>query len=145
MTDSSSIMRRQLSFGSGGGSRLASRIAPVYSDRLLTVISGRPYLKRIISPCSVTRRPPFRLHGGCDSSAAWAGAPPRPMEPPRPWNNVSSIPAFSQVLINASCAWYCAQKLPSRPHLLLSRNSQSSPSVCPESGRDTSRYSAAGS
>ncbi len=39
----------------------------------------------------------------------------------------SSIPAFSQVLINASCAWYCARKLPSRPHLLLSRNSQSSP------------------
>ena len=50
--------------GSGGGSRLASRTALVYSDRLLMVTSGRPYLKRIISPCSVTRRPPFRLPGG---------------------------------------------------------------------------------
>ncbi|MNZ77048.1 hypothetical protein D3C78_955730 [compost metagenome] len=82
----------------------------MYSARLLMVTSGRPNLKRIISPCSVTRRPPFRLPGGCDSSAACAGAPPRPIEPPRPWNNVSATPAFSQVLISASCARYCAHE-----------------------------------
>ncbi len=39
-----------------------------------------------------------------------------------PWNNVSSIPAFSQVLINASWPDIAPRTLPSRPHLLLSRN-----------------------
>ncbi len=40
-------------------------------------------------------------------------------EPPRPWNNVSSIPAFSQVLIMHPVPDIAPRKLPSLPHLLL--------------------------
>ncbi len=98
------------------------------------MISGRPYLKRIISPCSVTRS---HLSGFL---AVVTAAPHGQVR--RATNGTAATveqrqlnTRFFAVLINASCAWYCAQEAAITPDLLLSRNSQSSPSVCPESGR----------
>src|SRR5699024_8467070 len=96
--------------GSGGGNKLASKIALVYSARLSIATCGKPSLKRIISPCSVTLKPPFNEPGGCDNKAACAGKPPRPFVPPRPWNKVNVIPCLSHKATKASCALYCAQE-----------------------------------
>ena len=43
--------------------------------------------------CSVMRREPCTLPGGCDWMARWEGPPPRPTVPPRPWNSVIFTPA----------------------------------------------------
>src|SRR5699024_8237497 len=102
-----SITVRQLSLGTGGGNKVASNTEAKYKFKFCAATSGKPYLKRITSPCSVVRKRPATEPGGCDSIASWAGPPPRPTVPPRPWNNSSSICCCSHTATSSSWARYC--------------------------------------
>ncbi len=77
--------------------------------RFCSAMSGRPNLKRIISPCSVTRKRPATEPGGCDRIAAWAGPPPRPTVPPRPWKSSNSTSCWRQIPPVSPAPVYCAQ------------------------------------
>ncbi len=110
MADSSSTISLQPGCGAGGGIKFDCNIALVYKLKVFTALGGSPNLKRIISPCSVTRKPLLREPGGCDNNAALAGAPPLPVVPPRPWNNVGCTPASLHTFNRASCARYCAHE-----------------------------------
>ena len=67
----------------------ASSVAASACSRLRRARPGRPYLKAIVSPCSVMRRRAAPWGGGCARIARCVGPPPRPVLPPRPWKTVS--------------------------------------------------------
>ena len=50
--------------GSGGGNRLACKMALAYWPKVFTASDVMPSLVRIISPCSVTRKPWANVRGG---------------------------------------------------------------------------------
>ncbi len=111
----SSMRSRQAWGGSGGGVSDASSTAVVYSSRLRTARPGSPNFAWIISPCSVTRRRPATLPGGCARMAWWVGPPPRPTVPPRPWKSVTFTPWRSHAATMSSWPRYSAQAAASRP------------------------------
>ena len=94
----------------GGGSAPATsgnaetRVAASAASRLRYASPGRPYLKEIVSPCSVTLSRPDGWPGGCARIAAYVGPPPRPVLPPRPWKIVSSTPRRAASAASSSCA-----------------------------------------
>src|SRR6202142_1314999 len=54
------------------------------------------------SPCSVTLKRPSTDPGAWLSTARFAGPPPRPSAPPRPWNSVKVMPCrFAQAALAA--------------------------------------------
>ena len=69
-----------------------SSVAASAASRFRRRDPGRPYLKAIVSPCSVSLSRPSTACGGCARIAAYVGPPPRPALPPRPWKIVSSTP-----------------------------------------------------
>lgn len=78
--------------GGGGGVSVASSTAVVKISIWRVAMTPIPNFACTISPCSVTRSEPWMEPGGCDWMARCIGPPPRPMEPPRPWNSVSEMP-----------------------------------------------------
>ena len=84
--------RRARSPMPSASARLASIVAATSASRLRRPSSGSEYLLAMISPCSVTRRPPVTLPAGCARIASYDGPPPRPTVPPRPWNRRSLTP-----------------------------------------------------
>ena len=62
------------------------------------------YRANTTSPCSVTLRRPSTLPGGWAVTALCSGPPPRPNEPPRPWNIVR-VTSFARAQATiAACA-----------------------------------------
>ena len=100
-------MSRAPSFGGArptASGNIVSSVAATAASRFRSAIPGRPYLKEIVSPCSVSCRRPATAPGGCASTAAYVGPPPRPAEPPRPWKSVSSTPRSVASAASSSCA-----------------------------------------
>mmetsp|Transcript_2748 Transcript_2748/g.8229 ORF Transcript_2748/g.8229 Transcript_2748/m.8229 type:complete len:303 (+) Transcript_2748:291-1199(+) len=95
--------------GASTGASVASRTAPVYRSMVRKQISFSPNCCSITSPCTVTRSVPVIVLGGWESTAKWAGAPPRPTVPPRPWNRVRWTPNSFAALTSFSWTSY-------RPH-----------------------------
>ena len=81
-------------------STAASRISRLSSARL-----GSEYLSEMTSPCSVTFMTASTTPYGCAAIASPAGPPPRPTEPPRPWNSRSRTPCLAAT----SRSWRCAR------------------------------------
>ena len=70
--------------------------------------SGRVYLSDSTSPCSVILIGPSRLPYGWDRIASPVGPPPRPTEPPRPWNSRRTTPCSRATSRSARWArWIC--------------------------------------
>ena len=85
------------------------------------------------STCSVMRREPCTLPGGCDWMARWEGPPPRPTVPPRPWNSVNFTPASLHTCRRHRR--FSARRLP--PPLPVSRQLMPNVGLRPSSGMGT--------
>ena len=70
----------------------ASSVAATSVSRLRRAADGWLYLAATISPCSVIRSCPSTEPGGWARIASYAGPPPRPTVPPRPWNRRRRTP-----------------------------------------------------
>ena len=90
-------------------------MAPAASLAWRCAMAGSPNLACTISPCSVMRRLPCTLPGGWLWIARCIGPPPRPMEPPRPWNSVSRTPCALHTATISSWQVYSAQAAARRP------------------------------
>ena len=103
--ETASIVSRAPSGASPIRSGTAVRsVAATAASRFRRANPGRPYLKAIVSPCSVTLSRPSTACGGWARIAAYVGPPPRPALPPRPWKTVSSTPRSPASQASRSCA-----------------------------------------
>ena len=66
--------------------------------------AGSAYLSEMTSPCSVILIWPSTDPHGSATSASYVGPPPRPTEPPRPWNKRSFTPCFIATSRRVRCA-----------------------------------------
>src|SRR5258708_37684360 len=66
-------------------------------------MAGFEYRAKTTSPCSVTLKWPAIEPGAWARIARFAGPPPRPSAPPRPWNRVNRTPRLAAQ--RTSCAW----------------------------------------
>jgi hypothetical protein len=82
----------------GGSSRdavcssVASSVEASRISRLSCARAGSEYLSEIVSPCSVSFMEALTVPNGVAKTASPAGPPPRPTDPPRPWNSRSRTP-----------------------------------------------------
>ena len=74
-------------------------------SRLSWASAGSEYLSEMTSPCSVTFIVASTDPNGADATASADGPPPRPTEPPRPWNSRSLTPCLAPM----SRSWRCAR------------------------------------
>ena len=84
-------------------SSVASSTAARRISRLSWARAGSEYLSETTSPCSVSFIVASTVPNGADSTASAAGPPPRPTEPPRPWNSRSRTPCLAPM--SRSCRW----------------------------------------
>ena len=106
-----------------GGSSCTGKDArstpPTVCSKLRRAISGSRYFHPKTSPCSVSLKAPRTDPGGKLSMARWAGPPPRPMDPPRPWNTLSCTPWRSATFTSLRWARYRAKDDATMPASLL--------------------------
>ena len=102
-----------------GWSSVASSVAAARVSRLRRPTSGLAYLPAITSPCSVMRIWPCTAPPGWARIAWWLGPPPRPTEPPRPWNRRSLMPCRRKTSIRPISALYSSQPEVTKPPSLL--------------------------
>ena len=70
--------------------------------------AGSEYLSEIVSPCSVSFIVASTVPNGVAITASPAGPPPRPTDPPRPWNSRSRTPCLAATSRSWRCArWIC--------------------------------------
>ena len=98
----------------GGSSReavcisVASSVEESRISRLSCANAGSEYLSEIVSPCSVSFIVALTVPKGVAMTASPAGPPPRPTDPPRPWNSRSRIPCRAATSRSCRCArWIC--------------------------------------
>ena len=75
--------------------------AAMDSSRFSRARAGSRYLSLMTSPCSVNLISPSRTPLGWATMASYVGPPPRPTEPPRPWNSCMPTPACSNTGLSA--------------------------------------------
>ena len=104
------------------GARLrtvASREAASVSSTFSRARAGSEYLSLITSPCSVNLISPSIDPQGRATRASYVGPPPRPTEPPRPWNRRKRTPCFTATSRNLRCARWISHWLVAIPASLF--------------------------
>ena len=77
------------------------------------------YLSLMTSPCSVIFIAPSTDPHGSAMSASYVGPPPRPTDPPRPWNKQSFTPCFLATSRKDLCARWISHWLVAIPASLF--------------------------
>mmetsp|Transcript_14122 Transcript_14122/g.47123 ORF Transcript_14122/g.47123 Transcript_14122/m.47123 type:complete len:210 (-) Transcript_14122:1972-2601(-) len=116
VAESAAIVARHLGSTSGAAWKESRSTAAVKMSSVRVATSGAPKLKPMHSPCSVMRKRPSIVAGGCARMARYvSGLPPRPTVPPLPWKKVTStLNCFATASI-FSCCSYCAHDAARRP------------------------------